>query len=300
MGEAAFAAVTAPASGAPVASVLVERLVRMRPWFAPRRQAAIDMALRTLRPKAEAPRALARPEIRSVLASLCDASGAESISVVVKRGKRFALASVLLKLGIGVADAFVHRDLGQAECDEMAETMRRATDSLEVAIGTCERRIAAALARNVARDAPPPFGLLDVVETIGLGPLHPETVTAEKTGEAAMRAAYRALPRWRKTFGSIDAWSEVGEDVDAVLRPLRTRQQRMHAVLHQLLPARRAAWAERCAWAAAALKDAHKAHPDAWIAFALVARALAGDTPLAEIPLAAAIAENTVEIFAMR
>jgi hypothetical protein len=231
----------------------------------------------------------------------------------MKRGKRFALASVLLKLGLGVADTAAQRDLSQAECERMAAVMREETDSIEVAIGTFERRVAAALAVNVARDVPPPFGLLDVVETIGLGPLHPEAVApgalaaelladlpAERMGEAATRAAFRAVPRWRKAFAVIETWGETGEHADALLRPLKTRAQRVHAVLHQLLPARREAWAERCAWAAAALKDSHQSDPEAWIDFALVARALAGDMPLAEIPLAAAIAENTVEFFAER
>jgi hypothetical protein len=52
-----------------------------------------------------------------------------------------------------------------------------AAEAVEVSNALLERRLADALAINVACDLPPPFGLLQVVETLGLGPLHPESTS---------------------------------------------------------------------------------------------------------------------------
>src|SRR5690349_15377006 len=112
---------------------------------------------------------------------------------------------------------------------------------------------------NVARDIPPPFGLLRVVERLGLGPLHPESTTPsviaesliaelppERTDAAAAQRAHRASARWEEKFETIATWFEAGEAVARLLRPLKTRKRQIEAVLTQLLPARRLFWTERC------------------------------------------------------
>ena len=115
---------------------------------------------------------------------------------------------------------------------------------------------------------------------------------------AAVAAAHRASARWEQEFDTLASWFEAGEAVELLLRPLRTRNQRTEAVLNQLLPSRRRFWAERCAWAAAVLKDS--AEEEAWLNFALVARDLAGERALGTMPLAAQIAAATVEAFEHR
>ena len=60
---AASAALTAAASKAPVESLLIERIVRMRPWLTAERQPPLDAAIKALRQNAAAPekRAETRP-----------------------------------------------------------------------------------------------------------------------------------------------------------------------------------------------------------------------------------------------
>ena len=310
---AALMALAQPPRGRPVSSTLVERLVRLRPWLAEARRASLDTAVRVLRPKAATPEPGPRPEIRSVMASLCDGAGAQSLFALVKRGRRFALAAVLVKMESGVVDAWVTDDMGKAEAEALIEEIVAGSEPAEVSIGLLERRLADALATNVARDAPPPFGLLQVAEAIGLGPLHPETIApaalaeellaglpAERTGTAAAAAAHRALVEWEREFRTLDSWFEAGEAVAILLRPLRTRKQRIAAVLTRLLPGRRNFWAERCAWTAAVLKENAEEDDEAWIDFALVARDLAGERALDTMPLAARIAAATVEAFVHR
>ena len=310
---AALMALAQPPRGRPVSSTMVERLVRMRPWLAEARRASLDAAVRVLRPKAATPEPVPRPEIRSVMASLCDGAGAQSLFALVKRGRRFALAALLVKMESGVADAWVTDDMSKAEAEALIEEIVAGSETAEVSIGLLERRLADALVTNVARDAPPPFGLLQVAEAIGLGPLHPEAISpaalaeellaglpAERTGTAAATAAHRASARWEQEFGTLESWFEAGEAVEILLRPLRTRKQRIEAVLTRLLPGRRNFWAERCAWTAAVLKENAEEDDEAWIDFALVARDLAGERALDAMPLAARIAAATVEAFVHR
>ena len=310
---AALSALAQPPRGRPVSSTMVERLVRMRPWLSEARRADLDAAVRVLRPKAAPPEPVPRPEIRSVMATLCDGAGAQSLFALVKRGRRFALAALLIKIEIGVADAWVTEGMSKAEADALIAEIVAGSETAEVSIGLLERRLADALATNVARDAPPPFGLLQVAEALGLGPLHPEAISPpvlveellaglpeERTGTAATAAAHRASARWEQEFGTLDSWFEAGEAVEALLRPLRTRKQRTEAVLTRLLPGRRTFWAERCAWTAAVLKESAEDGDEAWIGFALVARDLAGERALDTMPLAARIAAATVEAFEHR
>ena len=57
-------------------------------------------------------------------------------------------------------------------------------EAVEVSIRLLEQRLADALAINVAHDVPPPFGLLQVVERLGLGPIHPDGISPHELVEA--------------------------------------------------------------------------------------------------------------------
>jgi hypothetical protein len=158
--SAALVAITQQARAGLVSSRVVDRLVRMRAWLSERRRANIDTAVRALRRKAGPPLALERWEIGSALASLCDGAGAQSLFALAKRGRRISLACLLTKAEIGVADAWVREGMTKTEADALIAQIVAGAEAVEVSIGLIEKRLAAALAINVARDLPPPFGLL--------------------------------------------------------------------------------------------------------------------------------------------
>jgi hypothetical protein len=95
--SAALVAISRQGRAPAVSSRAIDRLVRMRPWLSETRRPNIDTAIRVLRPKATRPLPVERWEIRSVLASLCDGAGAQSLFALGKRGRRFALAALLVK-----------------------------------------------------------------------------------------------------------------------------------------------------------------------------------------------------------
>jgi hypothetical protein len=239
--------------------------------------------------------------------------GAQSLFALAKQGRRFALACLLVKSEVGVQDAWVRDGMTKAEADALIAQIVSGAEAVEISIGLLEQRLADALAINVARDVPPPFGLLQVAETLALGPLHPESISPPALVEAligdlpparkdtkAVLAAHRASARWEQEFETVTSWFEAGEAVEGLLRPLPTRKRRIEAVSVQLLPARRSFWGERCAWMAATLKESAEDGDNTWSDFALVARDLLGEGPLDAIPLATRIASATVEAFEQR
>lgn len=313
VGAAVLSVLANGTAGQSVSSNSVDRLVRVRPWLIETRRSEIDAAIRALRPKAGPPAGTPRAEIRNVMASMPDGSGAQSFFAIVKRGRHLALASVLVKSELGVADAWVRDGMSKAEADDVIEQIFTGAEAVEVSIGMFERRVADALAINLKLGTPPPFGLLQVTETLGLGLLQPKAILpAELADELlaelppastdlkAREKAHHASANWHVKISTLRSWFEAGEAVEALLRPIKTRRKRIEAMLAQYLPTRRLFWADRCAWTAYILKEAHENGAQDWTEFALVARDFAGDKSLDTLPIAQKIAEKSVLVFAMQ
>ena len=310
-GAAVLEVLVAQARRHPAPSRLVERLVCLRPWLPPARQAKLDAAIRILRANAAPPEPAPRVEVVRRLASLCDGAGAQSLFALVKAGRRFALASVLIKTDAGIADAWLRADMAKREADGVVAQIIAGAEAAEVSAGFVTMRLADALAMNVGRQSPPPLGLLQVSEALGLGILQPAALSPlalaeqllaglppDRTGLEATAAAHVDAADWPEQFETVASWFEAGEAVEALLRPIPTRRKRIEAVLTRHLPGRRLFWAERCAWMAATLKDSASEDDAAWRSFALVARSLASGEPLSGVALFDVIAETTVDVYA--
>lgn len=310
-GKAVLETLQAEAPRNPVPSRLIERLVCLRAWLPPARHPMLDQTIRVLRIHAKPPVAAPRIEVTRLLASLCDGAGAQSLFALLRRERRYALASVLIKAGEGVTEAWVQGDLAKREAEGILPEIISATEAVPVPVSFVSLRIADALAINLARQAPPPFGLLRLTEGLGLGLVQPAAMSpgalagrlladqpSERTGAEATQTAHARSADWPELFGVLSSWFEAGEAVDALLQPIRPHLARIDAVRTQFLPGRRAFWAERCAWMAATLQGSATPEEEAWLDFALVARDLAGEEPLPTSPLLEFIAESTAEAFA--
>ncbi|MGK7871516.1 hypothetical protein, partial [Falsiroseomonas sp. E2-1-a20] len=295
----------------PAPSRLVERLISLRPWLPPARQAKLDAAVRALRANTAAPVPAPRIEVARLLASLCDGAGAQSLFALLKTGRRFALASVLIKADVGVADAWVREDMAKREADGIITEITGATEAVTVPISFVQSRLADALAINLAEGTLPPFGLLQVTEALGIGLLQPAEISPmalaaqllaglppDQTGPDATRAAHADAADWPELFETVGSWFEAGEAIEALLQPIPSRSKRIEAVLTRHLPGRRLFWAERCAWMAATLQGSAGDDGEEWLNFALVARDLASGEPLSDFALFHVIAEATVDAFA--
>ena len=291
-------------SARPVESLVIERLVRMRPWVAADRRPSLDAAIKALRQSAKAPVKAETGTVEKVFLSVCDGAGAHQIVATTRNGRTRSVLALLIKLD-GVADLAVLEDLKKADADGVLATLKSTTPIAETDIATATRMLSLALADNLASGVPPPYQLVRFVERLGLGPVTPRhdtpaEIAADCLGDTS--ADPEALARaYREIVGSeiTASWFEAGEAVEDLLAATRTRQQRVKKLLASYLPQRRAFWARQCAISALALSGAAGRKPEPYaLSLALIARELASDRPVDEIPVMREIAGTTATAFA--
>ena len=286
-----------------------ERIVLMRPWLKESVQATLDAAVRACRQRSLQSAAKPAAQVSAVIASGCDGAGAQSVFVVLKRGRKLALASLLVKQGFGVRDAWVREDLSRREADEFLAEIGHQIDSFDASPEVVRAIIAHRLADNLDRHEPPPFGLVQFLEAVSPVQVRANRVTtellieqllggvpSERQSPESIAAALSKSKLWPRGYAFLQSWFEQSEKVSAIVHRAGTKKQREEAVLQDILPAQRVRWAELLAWTAKAAED--ELEGNSCIDFALVARELFGDRPLSEIPIAVWIAKHTVAISA--
>ncbi|MCJ2059736.1 hypothetical protein MKL09_24795 [Methylobacterium sp. J-048] len=302
---------SAAAKRAALSAESVERLVLMRPWLDEGLQAILDAAIRTCRQHGLQPAKKPAVQITSVLASGCDGSGAQSVFVALKRGRKHALASLLVKHGFGVRDAWIHEDLSRREIEQLLVQIESEIDVFDASPEIAQAIIAHRLADNLDRQEPPPFGLVQFLEAVSPSQIRPDRVDAgtliaalladvpaERLSAQAVAAALAASKLWPKEYAFVQSWFEPSDAAPRTAAKAGTKKQREEAVLRDIIAPRRGHWAELLAWTAKAAED--DGEGEECVDFALVARELLGDRPLTDIPLAGWIARNTVAVSAER
>ena len=142
-------ALAASATQTPVESLLIERLVRMRPWLPQTRQAILDATIRAMRLNALSPVKTELPKVIKCYVSVCDGSGTRSLFVTQRVGAHYQLASVMMKLA-GVADAVVLPELSKSAIDDMVRQMKSSMPMMETDLAGITRMLGLAIADNFA------------------------------------------------------------------------------------------------------------------------------------------------------
>jgi hypothetical protein len=301
-------ALAASAARTPVESSLIERLVRMRPWLPQARQTHLDATIRAMRLNASPPVKTELPKIIKCFVSACDGSGTRSLFATQRVGGQYQLVSVMMKLA-GVADAMVLPELPKSAMDDMVRELKSSVPVMETDLAGITRMLGLAIADNFASGTLPPFKLVEVVESLGLGPVHPdhsspmEIITglladlpAEQTNPTAVARAHVDIMESEFT----DQWFEAGEELENLLYPVKGFKQRVAKLTKAYLPERRHFWARLCALSALALRGNEKTRHSPWKQLALVGRDIASDLPLDQIPLMKQVAKTSVRAFDSR
>jgi hypothetical protein len=299
-------ALAASAARAPVASMQIERLVRIRSWLPADRQAPLDTAIRAMRLNALPPARADLPKAIKCYRSACDGAGTSSLFVTQKTGARdYQIATVMVKVG-GVADALVLRELPKSAMDEMVRQMKSSMPTAETDLAGVARMLELAVADNFASGNLPPFKLVEVAESLGLGPIHPDhsspmdiiaglltDLPPEQTNPVAAARAHADM--LDNEFA--DQWFEAGEALEDLLYPIKGSERRVAKLMKDYMPDRRPFWVRQCAMSALALHF-DQGKPNArWKQLALVGRDIASGAPLDQVPLMRQIAEVSVEAF---
>jgi len=290
-----------------VSGTMLRRLITIRNWLGDGERPAVDSVIRACRQKGIECAPLPAAEVSRILATAVDGSRAQSFFAAVKDGRKRAVAAVLLKPA-GIGDAWVNAGLSRAAADGFLSEVRAQTECFESSTECLRLALEQGLAASRSSGVLPPFGLVDVVERIGLTTVQPEAISAdglvtmlldeapaEDRAAPQVAKALKASAKWGKGYAFIESWFEDDAALDSLLTGKHLSQnQEVALVIQEHLPARRREWAELMARTALTLRQDDMTGED-WLAFALVARELLGERPLAEIPVMAAIARQTVK-----
>ncbi len=289
----------------------LRRAIAVRNWLPAADRPALDAAVRKARLAGVAIGAWPAPVTDLEFhASTIDGSGAQSIFAVSRLGKKGFFGGLLLRHGMGVQETWADPDLSRSKINKLLREAQRSAASFRVDKPFVDTIVQHAIGTAVHHDDVPPTMLLEMAELFGgaewkdhrldmqteadrlFGLLAPE----DRTPEGIDTGWARGL-EWMVQDDVFSSWFEDGPKVQEALAGLaRTDQPGMTAaVLADVIPARRAEWTERflmmALWSQAASDTGQQAKARDLV---LVAHALAGDTPLHEIPIMAVIAMQTV------
>ncbi|MHB8530164.1 MAG: hypothetical protein ACYC8V_11725 [Caulobacteraceae bacterium] len=295
-----------------VSDVMLGRMIAIRNWVPRKGRAELDAAILAARQAGVTCRASEPVGRMDVLASAMDGSGAQTLLLPIKRPNGRTLAAVLVKLDIGVRDAWVRSKLPKREMEDLLGHVAGEVGLCQSETAYLDVALPHFLATAETSGLPPPFGLLGVVECAGLGAVNPrpsptgerlgrllDNTPAELRDRAAVERALRRSAAWGGQWPFLQSWFEDDDEVAALISGRRlSAKQKIVLVVERRLQPRRARWADIMAWTAAALWRDETAG-EAWLDFALVAGEVLGERPLMEIPAMIAVAGLTVEMAGM-
>ncbi|WP_285022464.1 hypothetical protein [Novosphingobium sp. fls2-241-R2A-195] len=288
-----------------VSAASVTNLMLIRNWVPEDRRRAIDAIIKAARVAGSVSEKRPAIQVRELLISERDGAGAQNIFASIKQGRKNALVSILIKQGHGVRDAWVAASLSRPEIEDMLGHIASEMSLHEATAEDTALLLSSAVADGSA-SSPPPFGLVQAITLIGLSDVAPRAISVhdlvasmlEGVDEAAgnskaVERAVRASGRWLAINPQLESWFENGDDVTLAIKGKRKIEDRIAAIIDTVLEPKRAFWAGVVAWSAFAQRG--EGDDPQWIEMALVAREMATQRPLTEIPLARFIAVQTVE-----
>ncbi|MCC6001128.1 MAG: UPF0149 family protein [Pararhodobacter sp.] len=285
---------------------LAGKMVVLRNWM-PRDEArakvdqAVKLAMRSGLTAGAAPKPWT---LRSILATLPDGGGAQSIMMALQSGGSRKVAMLLLKQDHGVKDAYTIPCNSASEQKALVQRIRQETGAASVPATWIEGALSSALADGLAAGLPPAPGLIEVAELCGLDLLRPEAVPTETlianlpATERILSLSAQARGRlinasegWWDRHEIVQSWFEESDPAHEVLEGTRSSRG-VEAALWRWLDTRRDYWARVVARAADVLSAA--GDPDA-DSFTATAMALLDGRDLKKIPVMLDVHEQTIE-----
>lgn len=310
MGEMRVAAaegyVALAQSGSMDASVLSD-LIRVCRWLPDQRtKSTLDRAIKeALRREASGGSVPGPWALHRLMASLPDGTGSQSIVASVSRGSEKHIATLLLKAGHGIKDAYAipctstsHQRRTLAEIDESMSMYEVPAPYLPAALAT-------ALGDGLATGLPPAPGFVDVAEMLrqnDIAPLDSGSVSALDIADPdarldALSGAKRGRLigqsiEWARDHEMSSSWFVTDAALSGKLDAAKTDAQ-AEKVVWAHLETKREFWSLLFARSAAVLRHAGD---DDWLGFAAVVQGLETDRPLKKIPIFEVIAALTLDL----
>jgi hypothetical protein len=290
----------------------LRRAIIVRNWIPAADRLPLDAAIRKARLGGVVIGAwpAATPDLE-FYASTIDGSGAQSILVASRAGKKGFFGGLLLRHGVGVMDTWADPDLSRGKIGKLLREAQMSAQHVRVDKSFIDAMVQHAIGTAVDQQAVPPALLLEMAEFLGATEWKDrrfDTKTeadrlfglldaADRTPKSIEAGLQRGVD-WMEDDDVFATWYEDGPQVQQALAKLpRTDQAGLTAaVMRDILPATRASWAERflmmALWSQAANEAKQRAKAKDLV---LVAHVLAGEGPLEAIPIMHVIAAQTVQ-----
>lgn len=309
--QAAAAVLEQVAGPDTVSPVMLRRALLVRNWVPEAEREAIDRLVRKARLKGVTCAQWGPAPALAIQCSMVDGSGAQSLLVTTPKGRTALFVGLLLKQGYGIRDCWCDASLPRPEINRaLKETQRTMTwhptgrDHLDLVVQHHIRR-------GLTEGHLPQATIVAVAEAFGAADwkdrgidVAAETerlfseIKAEAASAAALAASLRRSGEWLAHDPMMQSWFEDDAAIRTLVegKPRLKPQVAVRRVLEEVLPARRAAWAERTLLLALWLQAGPPAAVPAgrWQDCVVLAHALLSARPLAELPAMVAIAERSI------
>ena len=248
-------------------------------------------------------------EYQSIISSVLDGTGSQSIMIPVQVGNDHAIAIVLLKQGYGVKNAFVYPCRNEAEqrqgISKIGEQLSK-IQSFTVPFEYVRDAIGVALHDGAQSGHPPESGLVEFAESVGLFDLRPtdgsmneilnmidpegkiQSLPAED-----LMSLVNASETWWERYPMIGYWFESCDETDEILT-LEPSNRKKEKRLWSFLEKQRTYWGVCVARTAMLLNAANEESAEEFVA---VATAIAKGWDLKRIPLMERILNQTIHIW---
>jgi hypothetical protein len=290
-----------------VTPTMLRRMITMRNWLPEDSRPALDAAIATARRKGVPPAQWDDVEVRQLITTGIDGSGAIGVLAHCRNKRKNVFGSLVLKHGIGVRDAWTQEGITQKKIDRAF--LDAAVDQIAIAPDFLLTAIGHFLALGQQTGTMTPFGLVRFLEAVGVSSVQPQLMSAAalldtiEEGRAIGADAFEHLLADSVDLAAdyvfVDSWFESGDAVDAALVGNRQAPHKRAAlVMEKVLEPRREWWTQAAAWAACILYRA--GNDERWQEFYALASAMAQGRALKEIPLMYKVASQTVSAWEHR
>jgi len=296
------------ASPSLVSPVALRRMVALRNWLPEDERHHLDAAVKKSRQRKVECAPWPSKRVEEIIVSNMDGAGAQSVFAVTKEGRKYVIASLLVKQDVGVADAWCLRDQSKSDVRDFLGHIHSETDSHRAGSEFLHSLVPHYLAVGQKNGNVPVAGLLDFVEAIGVEKWQPAELAVDellallehdlnpaRADETAVSEVIERSGDWLNEFGFLESWFEQDAEVNAILAKNRRSKPaaKVNTIVKSVLEPRRAKWTERFLWTALWLKQKQDLLSP-WTDFFIVGRELQRGRPINDIPVMRGIAEATV------
>ena len=293
---------------ASLAPTEVRRLIAMRNWRPENERAEVDAVIRKARAAGIDCAPWEAGSIEAVVATAVDGATTQGFLLISPAGRKKRISSVLTKGGI--ADAWSGGPESRRQIEMSLAAAGMDTPTLAVSRSYLDRIVAHELALSIEKREAPPFGLLQVAETIGGADWQParmafsETLAgliAEVPKAMCEPAALASVLRKSNKLSGLEAVAQSSfEDDPQVAQAVdraggRDRAKLVTYLLQSVIARHRDRWADIALRTALWMREAPPEAGLCWRELAIVAKALADGRDMTEIGLMRDIALRTID-----